>query len=116
MRIAEAYCVSRIATSGQELLDLGLDRLRKLGVRATGQLSRGEPSQLISQCVRARKIDLIVLRHRRQSFLDRWWSGSAGAYIIDGVPCSLLIARDKITDREFEQHMAQATATGPRIA
>lgn len=108
--------MSRIPSSGQELLDLGLDRLRRLGVSATGKLLRGEPSQLISQCVRASEIDLIVVGHRRQSFLDRWWSGPAGTYIIDGVPCSLLIARDKITDREFEQHMAQAAGTGPQIA
>lgn len=116
MRIAEGYSMHRFASRGQELLDLGLSRLGRLGVRATGELSRGEPGQLVTRCVRAKKIDLIVLGHRRQSFLDRWWSGPAGAYIIDGVPCSVLIARDTITDREFERHMERSTATQKPLA
>lgn len=110
LRVAEGMSMQRLPTQGQELLDLGLGRLRQLGVSATGELARGEPAHLITRCVRAIKADLIVLGHRRQSFLDRWWSGSAGAYIIDGVPCSVLIARDTITDQEFERHLAAATA------
>lgn len=116
MRIAEGYSMHRFATREHELLDIGLGRLRALGVPATGEVARGEPGQLITRSVRARKIDLIVLGHRRQSFLDRWWSGSAGAYIVDGVPCSVLIARETITDREFEQHMARSAVTGPPTA
>ncbi len=110
-RIAEGYGMARIPTRGQELLDLGLGRLRQLGVAATGELLRGEPAQLITRCVRQRHIDLIVLGHRRRSFLDRWWSGANGAYIIDGVPCSVLIARDTITDEEFERHLRANRAT-----
>lgn len=70
-RIAEGYGMTRTPTRGQDLLDLGLGRLRQLGVKATGEVLRGEPAQLITRCVRRRQIDLIVLGHRRQSFLDR---------------------------------------------
>ena len=103
--------MQRFPVQGQDLLDLGLTRLRQLGVSATGELSRGEPARLITRCVRATKADLIVLGHRRQSFLDRWWSGPSGGYIIDGVPCSVLIARDTITDAEFERHLVGAAQT-----
>ena len=108
LRAAEGMTMQRLPTQGQDLLDLGLDRLRRLGVRATGELARGEPAQLITRCVRATKADLIVLGHRRRSFIDRWWSGPTGGYIIDGVPCSVLIARDTITDAEFDSHLRTA--------
>ena len=105
LRIAEGMSMQRVPPQGQELLDIGLSRLSQLGVNATGELSRGEPAKLITRCVRAMKADLIVLGHRRQSFIDRWWSGPSGGYIIDGVSCSVLIARDTITDAEFERHL-----------
>lgn len=108
VRVAEGMSLHRLPTQGQELLDMGLERLRRLGVAATGELVRGEPAQLITARVRTIRADLIVLGHRRQSFLDRWWSGASGGYIIDGVPCSVLIARDTITDAEFERHLQAA--------
>uniref|UniRef100_UPI0035CA712C universal stress protein n=1 Tax=uncultured Sphingomonas sp. TaxID=158754 RepID=UPI0035CA712C len=104
-RIAEGYSMSRIPAQGQKLLDLGLGRLSQLGVTATGELIRGEPIPLIVNRVHLLKIDLIVLGHRRRSFLNRWWSGSSGGYIVDDVPCSLLVARATITDEEFETYL-----------
>ncbi len=108
VRIAEGYSVGRLPVQGHELLETGLTRLRQLGVKATGELLRGEPARLITDRVRQLKIDLIVLGHRRQSFLHRWWSGVNGGYIVDGVPCSLLVARDTITDQEFDRYLSQA--------
>ena len=102
-RIAEGYYAGQAPTRGQDLLDLGLARLAQIGVEASGELLRGEPLQLIIDRVHQLDIDLIVLGHRRQSFLDRWWSGPSGGYIVDNVPCSVLVARDTITDEEFER-------------
>lgn len=102
-RVAEGYYVGQAPIMGQDLLDLGLSRLRQIGVEASGELLRGEPLQLIVDRVHQLDIDLIVLGHRRQSFLDRWWSGPSGGYIVDNVPCSVLVARDTITDDEFER-------------
>lgn len=112
MRIAEGYGMNPIPVHGQQLLDLGLSRLRQLDVEATGEVVRGEPADLITRCVRRHRVDLIVLGHRRQSFVERWWSGHSGAYIVDGVPCSVLIARDTVSDEEFEQHVKSRARPG----
>src|SRR5690242_11570438 len=44
-RIAEGYYPLSPPAKGQELLDLGLSRLRQVGVKATGELLRGDPLQ-----------------------------------------------------------------------
>ena len=104
--MAEGYDGLPLPAQGQALFDLGLERLKQLGVPATGELLRGEPTPLIIDRVRQLKIDLVVLGHRRQSFLNRWWSGGSGGYIVDGISCSLLVARATITDEEFERRLA----------
>lgn len=109
-RAAEGYYASQHPLKGQELLDLGLYRLGQLGVEATGECLRGEPLSLIVNRVQRLDIDLIVLGHKRQSFLDRWWSGPGGGYIADYVSCSVLVARDTITDEEFERHLLTCSA------
>lgn len=103
--IADGVCPQPRGENVQALLELGLDRLRRLGVPATGEVRRGDPAALIAQSVRRVGADLVVLGHRRQTFLERWWSGSSGAYIVDGVPCSVLIARDAVSDEEFEGYL-----------
>ena len=110
LRVAEGYCVSRMPVQGENLLKVGLMRMAQLGVDATGELLRGEPAQLISSRVKQLNIDLIVLGHKRRSFLDRWWSGPSGGYIVDDVSCSVLVARDTISDEEFERHLNACTA------
>ena len=104
--MAKGYDRLPLPAQGQALFDLSLARLKQLGVSATGELLRGEPTLLIIDRVRRLKIDLVVLGHRRQSFLDRWWSGASGGYIVDGITCSLLVARDTITDEEFKRRLA----------
>lgn len=101
-RTAESVSLYPCTGRGDDLMALGLDRLRRLGVPASGEVVRGDPARIIVECVRRLAADLVVLGHRRQSFLDRWWSGPAGLYIADGVSCSVLVARDTITDAEFE--------------
>lgn len=105
-RAAEGYFALQPAPRGGELLELGLSRLRRLGVEATGELLRGNSVDLITDCVRRLGIDLVVLGHRRQSFLNRWWSGPSGSYIIDNVSCSVLLAQDTVSDEGFERQMS----------
>ncbi len=81
----------------QDLLALGLDRLAGLGVAAQGEVSAGEPTVVIAEAALAFGADLIVVGHRRQSLLERWWSGASGAYLVDRVSCSVLIARPRST-------------------
>jgi nucleotide-binding universal stress UspA family protein len=109
-RLADGHYAVSPSEDAPRLLEVGLDRLRRLGVPVTGEIAYGDPTQLIADCVRRFEADLVVLGHRRQSLLERWWSGPSGAYVADGVPCSLLIARDMITDAEFEAHLAPPNA------
>jgi nucleotide-binding universal stress UspA family protein len=97
--------------TGKNLLALGLSRLSRLGVTATGETAAGEPALLIGKVAKRFGADLIVVGHRRQSRLDRWWSGSSGAYLVDNVSCSVLIARSLISDQEFEARLEAAIPT-----
>jgi nucleotide-binding universal stress UspA family protein len=104
--------VARDSTPLRELLALGLARLERLGVVAQGDVRAGEPAAVISEAARAFGADLIVVGHRRKTLLERWWSGETGGYIVDRVPCSVLIARDLISDAEFESHLSAAAKKG----
>ncbi|MDE2356704.1 MAG: universal stress protein [Alphaproteobacteria bacterium] len=94
-------------TRDPELLTAGLTRLRALGLKARGQAVAGEPALVIGAAAKRFKADLVVVGHRRQHLLERWWSGASGAYIIDQVDCSVLVARGGISDAEFERLVAQ---------
>ena len=43
----------------------------------------------------------MVVGHRKRNMLERWWSGDAGGYISDHISCSLLIARNFVSDKRF---------------
>lgn len=96
----------------QLLLQRGLDRLSRIGVAADGQALVGEPAPAIAACVRSFAADLVVVGHRRQSLIERWWSGASGAYLVDHVGCSVLIARNVVSDEEFEAMMAEVATPG----
>ena len=51
--------------------------------------------------------DLIVVGHRRQSAFDRWWSGPKGAYLMDCTDCSLLVARNAVSDEAIGSLLSQ---------
>jgi nucleotide-binding universal stress UspA family protein len=94
------------ASEAQALLSLGLDRLKRLGLQATGEVVTGEPIGMIAGAAQRFGADLIVVGHRRQSLFERWWSGPSETHIIDHVGCSVMIARDTISDAEFEKLLA----------
>ena len=54
------------------------------------------------------KPDLVVVGHQRRNMLERWWSGPTGAYISDHIHCTLMIARNAVSDEAFEAAMASA--------
>lgn len=93
--------------ASNEMVREGLAKLRSLGLKASGHVARGDPSATISAFAREVGADLVVLGHRRRSFLERWWNGPSGAYIVDNVECSLLVARRPISDAEFAEEMAR---------
>lgn len=90
----------------KDLLSRGAEILRRLGLEPVTKLVVGEPAPQIGAYAREVKADLVVLGHRRQNLLQRWWSGGTGAYISDHVACSVLIGRNRISDDDFEAELA----------
>ena len=88
--------------SFQEILEEGVARLRSLGFEPEARLVRGQPAEEIGKFARVVGADLIVVGHRRQSAFDRWWSGAKGAYLMDYTDCSLLVARNAVSDEVIQ--------------
>ena len=85
-----------------EVLNEGVARLKQLGFDPVAKLVRGEPAEEIGNFAKQVGADLIVVGHRRQSAFDRWWSGPKGAYLMDYTDCSLLVARNAVSDEAIE--------------
>jgi nucleotide-binding universal stress UspA family protein len=94
------------------LLTRGVDALTQLGFAPVSRLVIGEPAPQIGAFAKEIAADLVVLGHRKRSFLERWWSGGAGAFVTDHVTCSVLIGRRVVSDADFEAALQGAgTAT-----
>jgi len=91
----------------REVLERGLDRLRKLGFQPVAKLAVGDPARVIGEFAKEVSADLVVVGHRKQSAFARWWSGPSGAYLVDHVGCSLLVGRNTISDAAFKAEMAK---------
>lgn len=104
MRVAEGAHAGAIVyqlETYKTILDEAVSGLRQLGISLQAKLAQGDPAQEIAAYARQVGADLVVVGHRRQSLLQRWWSGSSGAYLSDHLNCSLLIARTEISQQEF---------------
>ena len=84
-----------------EILNEGVARLRKLGFDPTAKLVRGQPAEEIGNFARQIGADLIVVGHRRQSALIAG-GRPQGAYLMDYTDCSLLVARNVVSDETIE--------------
>ena len=96
--VALAGASVHMEDSFKEILDEGVARLRRLGFDPVAEMVRGQPAEEIGNFARKVGADLIVVGHRRQSAFDRWWSGPKGAYLMDYTDCSLLVARNAVSD------------------
>jgi nucleotide-binding universal stress UspA family protein len=103
-----ADVVRRQTTTYEELLARGVEALEKFGLNPVSRLVVGEPVPQIGAFAAEVGADLVVLGHRRQNLLQRWWSGSTSAYLTDHVRCSVLIGRNEIEDDAFAAEMAKA--------
>jgi membrane fusion protein (multidrug efflux system) len=99
----------------ERVLEEGMARLAALGFQAAGKLVIGEPAREIAAYAEQLKADLVVVGHRRQSAIGRWWSGPSGAYLSDHIPCSLLVCKNIIDDEQFAALLAQ-NELGPAAA
>jgi nucleotide-binding universal stress UspA family protein len=94
-----------------DVLNEGVARLRQLGFDPVAKLVKGEPAEEIGNFARQVGADLIVVGHRRQSAFDRWWSGPKGAYLMDYTDCSLLVARNVISDEDMKAALPKGQQT-----
>ena len=100
--VALAGASVRIEDDFREILNEGVARLKKLGFDPVAKLVRGQPAEEIGKFAKEIEADLIVVGHRRQSAFDRWWSGPKGSYLMDYTDCSLLVARNVVSDEAIE--------------
>ncbi|TAJ71522.1 MAG: universal stress protein [Phenylobacterium sp.] len=105
VRLAESVYAGVIAKEGevyQGILDEGAERLKQLGLSAVAALEFGEPAPTIAGFARRVEADLVVVGHRHRGALERWWTGSTSAHLLDLVECSLLIAKDTSADEGLQ--------------
>ena len=76
--------------------------------RKVSRLAVGDPAKAIASFANEVGADLVVVGHVKRGLIERWWSGPTGAYICDYVNCSLLIARNAVSDEEFEAQMMRS--------
>ena len=100
----------------ERVLQEGMERLAALGFQASGKLVIGEPAREIAAYAEQVKADLVVVGHRRQSAIGRWWSGPSGAYLSDHIRCSLLVCQNVIDEARFAHLLAQESASASPTA
>jgi nucleotide-binding universal stress UspA family protein len=81
----------------------GVERLKALGFSPTARLETGDPGQKIADVAEEIGAHLVVVGHRPQGRLTRWWFGSVGSYLVKRLRCSVLVGQTEISDDEFEQ-------------
>jgi nucleotide-binding universal stress UspA family protein len=74
------------------ILNEGVHKLVELGVKAQGALLIGDPLVHIPSFATKIGADLIVIGHRRQGRLARWWSESPQPLLLNRTACSILVA------------------------
>ena len=100
----------------EQVLQEGMSRLAALGFQAAGKLVIGEPAREIAAYAEQVKADLVVVGHRRQTAIGRWWSGPSGAYLSDHIRCSLLVCKNVIDEQQFAALLAQGAVPAATLA
>lgn len=107
---SHAGAVHRHEAQFKAIFDEGMTRLNRLGFTPQGRLVTGDPPEEIRAYAREVQADLVVVGHRRRSLLERWWSGSSNAYLVDQIDCSLLVGRNNISDAAFDAELKRPKA------
>ena len=87
----------------QTVLAEGVERLKALGFSPTSRLETGDAGQKIAEVAEEIGAHLVVVGHRPQGRLARWWFGSVGSYLVKRLRCSVLVGQTEISDDELEQ-------------
>jgi nucleotide-binding universal stress UspA family protein len=84
----------------KDILAEGVERLKAMGFSPTAKLSIGEAGREIAKVAEEIKANLVVVGHRPDGLLSRWFS-SVGTYLVKNISCSVLVAQTEIGDEEF---------------
>lgn len=97
----------------RQLLEEGLARMRGFGLDAVARLVTGEPATQIGAYAKEVKADLVVVGHRRLKLIERWWSGSLGANLLEYTQCSLLVSRNALSEEDIAAEMERINKVTP---
>jgi nucleotide-binding universal stress UspA family protein len=103
-RLAEGVyggAVAQQIDTYRDLLGRAVTWLEARGYNPVAKLVVGEPAPTIGAVAKEIDADLVVVSHHRQNVLSRWWSGSTDTYLSDHLGCTLLIARNPVTEDAF---------------
>jgi nucleotide-binding universal stress UspA family protein len=85
----------------EKILGEGVERLKAMGFSPTARLGMGEAGREIAAVAQEIGANLVVVGHRPDGALARWWFGSVGTYLVKNLRCSVLVAQTEIGDAEF---------------
>ena len=86
-----------------------------MGFTPTSRLEVGDAGQKIAEVAEEIGAHLVVVGHRPQGPLARWF-GSIGSYLVKRLRCSVLVGQTEISDDEFERLKPPAETGRPRLA
>ena len=76
----------------QAILEEGVARLQKRGIKAEGRVGFRDPVDEIAATARDINADLIVVGHRRRGAFQSWWRKSMSKSLLSVAPCSVLVS------------------------
>jgi len=106
-----AIPVEEQVASYEGILAEGVERLKAMGFSPTARLGMGDAGQVITEVAKEIDANLVVVGHRPQGPLARWWFGSTDNYLINHLSCSVLVAQTEISDDQFAQLIASSAQT-----
>ena len=86
-----------------KILAEGVERLKAMGFSPTARLGMGDAGREIAGVAEEIDANLVVVGHRPDGALARWWFSSVGTYLVKNLSCSVLVAQTEIDDEEFAQ-------------
>lgn len=107
-----AGAVAQQMDTYKDLLGRAAAWLEARGYKPVARLVVGEPGPAIGEVAKEVSADLVVIGHHLHGFLARLWSGTTDSYLNDHLGCTLMIARNPLTEEAFD--VAHAAITPPQ--
>jgi len=94
----------------KKILGEGVERLKAMGFSPTARLGIGEAGREIAKVAQEIGANLVVVGHRPDGALARWWFSSVGTYLVKNLRCSVLVAQTEVGDEEFSKLLTDSPA------